>query len=144
MSILERLSAGIVTRSPEESALVAAELAAVLPDEATLALEGDLGAGKTTFVKGLARAWGVRETVSSPTFNIYNLYRGARLLAHMDAYRLDPATAIWDELMLEDFIQPPFCLAIEWPGNLGSIPWPITHRLEFTVEGAKRRLIRLR
>ena len=144
MSILERLRTGVVTRSPEESASVAGELAAILPEEAALALEGDLGAGKTTFVKGLARAWGVRETVSSPTFNIYNLYRGERLLAHMDAYRLDPATAIWDELMLEDFLQPPFCLAIEWPGNLGSIPWPITHRLEFRVEDARKRRIRLR
>src|SRR5690606_2915225 len=133
MSILDRLSSGIVTRSAEESAEIAAELAAILPDEAVLALEGDLGAGKTTFVKGLARAWGIVEPVSSPTFNIYNLYRGERALAHMDAYRLDADTAIWEELMLEDFLQPPFCLAIEWPDNLPGVPWPVSYRLKLTV-----------
>lgn len=142
MSILDRLRRGIVTRSPEETIAIAAELADTLPPEAVITLDGDLGAGKTTFVKGLARRWRIQEPVTSPTFNIYNLYRGERQLAHMDAYRLERSPEIWDELMLEELIQPPFCLAIEWPSKLVDIPWPVTHRMSFKSD-ADARAIRL-
>ncbi|MBK1879991.1 tRNA (adenosine(37)-N6)-threonylcarbamoyltransferase complex ATPase subunit type 1 TsaE [Pelagicoccus mobilis] len=138
MSILDKLKSGITTSSPEETYSVAKELAHVLGDEAVLTLEGDLGAGKTTFVKGLAQAWSIQEAVTSPTFNIYNLYQGDRQLAHMDAYRLEESPEIWDELMLEELIYPPFCLAIEWPSKLPFIPWPITHNLHLTAKGEKR------
>ncbi|MBC2604678.1 tRNA (adenosine(37)-N6)-threonylcarbamoyltransferase complex ATPase subunit type 1 TsaE [Pelagicoccus albus] len=140
MNILDRLKAGIITSNPEESQSVAQELAATLPPEAVLTLEGDLGAGKTTFVKGLAQAWSIQEPVTSPTFNIYNLYNGDRQLAHMDAYRLENSPEIWDELMLEELIFPPFCLAIEWPSKLPFIPWPITHKCYFSNEGENRKI----
>lgn len=138
MNILDRLKAGITTTAVEDTYAVAKELAAVLPDEAVLTLEGDLGAGKTTFVKGLAESWSIQEAVTSPTFNIYNLYQGDRQLAHMDAYRLEESPEIWDELMLEELIFPPFCLAIEWPSKLPFIPWPITHKLQLTAKGETR------
>ncbi len=138
MSILNKLRAGIVSRSPEETGDIAAALAEVLPSDAVLTLEGDLGAGKTTFVKGLALAWGITQPVTSPTFTICQLYRGSRLLAHMDAYRLESSPEIWDELMLEELIRPPFCLAIEWPSKLATIPWPITHALELRARGRNR------
>lgn len=138
MSILDKLASGITTHSPEETYRLAAELANTLPGEAVLTLEGDLGAGKTTFVKGLAKAWSIQESVTSPTFNIYNLYQGERQLAHMDAYRLEESPEIWDELMLEELIIPPFCLAIEWPSKLPYIPWPITHKLRLTASGEAR------
>lgn len=138
MNILDKLAAGVTTSSPEESHAIARELAKQLPDEAVLTLEGDLGAGKTTFVKGLAEAWRIKEAVTSPTFNIYNLYQGDRQLAHMDAYRLEESPEIWDELMLEELIAPPFCLAIEWPSKLAFIPWPVTHRLYLTAQGERR------
>ncbi|MDQ8186886.1 tRNA (adenosine(37)-N6)-threonylcarbamoyltransferase complex ATPase subunit type 1 TsaE [Pelagicoccus sp. SDUM812002] len=138
MNILDRLKSGITTDSVEATHKIAHELAEHLPDEAILTLEGDLGAGKTTFVKGLAHAWSIQEAVTSPTFNIYNIYQGTRQLAHMDAYRLEESPDIWDELMLEELIYPPFCLAIEWPSKLPFIPWPITHRLHLTSEGRKR------
>ena len=140
MNILDKLAQGVETHSPEESIALARELAAVLPEDTVLALEGDLGAGKTTFVKGLAEAWNIHEPITSPTFNIYHLYRGARTLAHMDAYRLEASPDIWDELMLEELLEPPFCLAIEWPSKLATIPWPITHALAFTAHGHKRRI----
>lgn len=143
MNILEKLRNGIVTQTPEESAQLAAALAATLPEEAVLTLEGDLGAGKTTFVKGLAKAWNIHEAITSPTFNIYHLFRGDRTLAHMDAYRLDPATEIWEELMLDELLRPPFCLAIEWPGNVPDLPWEITHRLQLKVAGKTKRSIQL-
>lgn len=138
MSILDKLASGIETTSPEETYRVARELAATLPDEAVLTLEGDLGAGKTTFVKGLAQAWSIQEEVTSPTFNIYNLYQGERQLAHMDAYRLEESPEIWDELMLEELVFPPFCLAIEWPSKLPYIPWPITHKLHLSAHRETR------
>lgn len=90
-----------------------------MPENCSIALYGDLGAGKTTFIKGLARAWEIRETVTSPTFNIFTIYRGSRNLIHLDAYRITQESQL-DDLMLDDFLIPPFCLAIEWPENLGS------------------------
>ncbi len=139
-SILERLESGIATSSPEETIAVAAELASILPQAAVLALEGDLGAGKTTFVKGLAQAWRIQDPVTSPTFNIYNFYQGERQLAHMDAYRLEKSPEIWDELALEELLAPPFCLAIEWPSKLEFIPWEVTHQLVFEELETRRRI----
>jgi tRNA threonylcarbamoyladenosine biosynthesis protein TsaE len=88
-----------------------------------ICLQGDLGAGKTTFVQGLAQGWGTLDSVSSPTFIIVNLYRradGAQLF-HMDAYRLD-STSEAEELDLESMLtQGP--LLIEWPERIqGLIP----------------------
>src|SRR5690606_35173946 len=98
-----------------ETEALAAELAAALPQCAVLALRGDLGAGKTSFVRGLARAWGITGPVTSPSFNLLNLYKGSeRTLVHIDAYRLQsPEQA--EGLLLDDFLEPPYCLAVEWP-----------------------------
>lgn len=88
-----------------------------------IALQGDLGAGKTTFVQGIAQGWGSLDSVSSPTFIIVNVYRRgdeARLF-HMDAYRLD-STPEAEELDLEAMLsQGP--LLIEWPERMdGLVP----------------------
>ena len=107
MSILEQLRAGVITTSAEAMQALAVELALVLPDDTTLALHGDLGVGKTTFVQGLARGLGITEPVTSPTFTLYTLHRGPRhLLAHLDAYRLTDAAQL-DALMLDDFLISP-------------------------------------
>ena len=66
MTIVEKLRKGVTTRSARQTRALAAELAAVLPPVATLALHGDMGVGKTTFVQGLARGLGVPERVTSP------------------------------------------------------------------------------
>lgn len=117
MSIFDRLHAGIVSRSAEQTQAVAAEFALALPLEATVALHGDLGVGKTTFVQGMALAYGIAEPVTSPTFTLYSLYAGTRLLAHLDAYRLSNAAQM-DTLLVEDFLRSPYCLAIEWPERI--------------------------
>jgi tRNA threonylcarbamoyladenosine biosynthesis protein TsaE len=119
-NICARLRAGVVTGSADQTRALAAELAAALPPDATLALHGELGAGKTTWVQGLALGFGIREPVTSPTFNLYALHRGgSRLLAHLDAYRLDrPGQA--DELLIEDFLVTPWCLAVEWPEHVAA------------------------
>lgn len=119
-NICDRLRTGVTTASAEETRALAAELAAALPADATLALHGDLGVGKTTFVQGLARGLGVKEQVTSPTFAIYSVYQGtARKLVHLDAYRLEQSRQL-EDLLLEDFLTSPWVLAVEWPEKTGA------------------------
>ena len=144
MSIIEQLRAGIVTASAEEMQALATELAGALPDDATLALHGDLGVGKTTFVQGLARGLGITAPVTSPTFTLYTLHHGPRrLLIHLDAYRLARAEDV-DTLMLDDFLVSPYCLAIEWPENIAArLPVDSLH-LDLGIGADGRHPIRLR
>ena len=134
MSIIAKLESGLSSHSPEETMNIAQELATFAPDESVITLSGDLGAGKTTFVKGLAKAWRVQEVITSPTFNIYNIYQGERMLMHMDAYRLEPDRDAIEELMIEDFLKPPFCLAIEWPSRISWLPYSVFLALEFRIQ----------
>jgi len=133
MSICAELRAGVTTGSADETREAGARLAACLPPDATLALHGDLGVGKTTFVQGLARGFGVAGAVTSPTFNLFHLYHGARTLVHLDAYRLDDARQM-PGLMLDDFLVSPYCLAIEWPDRIAAwLPadaWHVTLAIE--------------
>jgi tRNA threonylcarbamoyladenosine biosynthesis protein TsaE len=107
-----------ITYSEEDTQKIARELAATLRAGDVLLLSGDLGAGKTTFVRGLAEGLGVdpRE-VSSPTFTLVHEYRGGRLrLYHADLYRLDRAAT--NDLGLEEIGVKDGVLAIEWPDRL--------------------------
>lgn len=144
MSIFAKLRAGVVTSSAEESRAIAEEFARALPPDTVLALHGDLGVGKTTFVQGLARGLGVTDPVTSPTFNIFTLHKGAgRVLVHMDAYRLENDRQL-DALMLEDFLVSPWCLAVEWPEKIaGWIPAGALH-LELGITPDERHTLRLR
>jgi tRNA threonylcarbamoyladenosine biosynthesis protein TsaE len=144
MSIFAKLRAGVTTSSAEESHALAEEFARALPADTTLALHGDLGVGKTTFVQGLARGLGVHDPVTSPTFNIFTLYKGnTRTLVHMDAYRLENDRQI-DALMLEDFLVSPWVLAVEWPERIAAwIPANALH-LDLGMTTDQRHTIRLR
>jgi tRNA threonylcarbamoyladenosine biosynthesis protein TsaE len=117
-TILARFAAGWATNSPLETEAAGAALAAILPPDTILALHGDLGAGKTTFVRGFAQAWAVPEPVTSPTFNYFLIYRGSRQLIHLDAYRFSRPED-YDSLLIDEFLESPWCLAIEWPEKLG-------------------------
>jgi len=141
MNILDRLRLGITTATADETRRLAAELAVVLPPDSTLALHGDLGVGKTTFVQGLARGMGVREQVTSPTFAIYTVYRGAgRTLVHLDAYRLEGEGQV-ESLLLEEFLVSPWVLAVEWPEKTGGwLPPAALHLTLSIVEGDKHRI----
>jgi tRNA threonylcarbamoyladenosine biosynthesis protein TsaE len=105
----------VITRSEEETAAFARELAGTLTAGDVVLLSGGLGAGKTAFVRGLAAGLGIApEDVSSPTFTLLHEYRGGRLpLYHADLYRLEGNAA--EELGLE---QTDGVLAIEWPDRL--------------------------
>jgi tRNA threonylcarbamoyladenosine biosynthesis protein TsaE len=130
MSIFDKLRAGVETATAAETQNLAEELARALPADVTLALHGNLGVGKTTFVQGLARGFGIEAAVTSPTFTIFTLYRGPRTLVHLDAYRLEREAQI-ESLMLEDFLTSPYCLAIEWPEKIAS--WVPTGALHLTL-----------
>lgn len=111
-----------VTRSEEETAAAGRALATRLHAGDVVLLFGDLGAGKTAFVKGLADGLGVaRGEVSSPTFTLVQEYRGGRLpLIHVDLYRLNDPREI-DDLGLEE-IAASGVLAIEWAEKLVRVP----------------------
>ena len=144
MSISAKLRQGIVTASAEETRHLAAELAAVLPAVVTLALYGDLGVGKTTFVQGLAQGFGVTGRVTSPTFAIYSVHHGAaRKLIHLDAYRLENERQI-DALLLDDFLIKPYCLAVEWPEKIAAWLPAETWHLQLSIEDGDRHKLVLR
>jgi tRNA threonylcarbamoyladenosine biosynthesis protein TsaE len=108
----------ITTQSEAETAAVARELAATLRVGDVVLLYGDLGAGKTAFVKGLAEGLGIpRDEVSSPTFTLMQEYRGGRLtLFHVDLYRVNDAREI-EELGIDE-VAADGVLAIEWAEKL--------------------------
>lgn len=141
MNISARLRAGVTTPSAEATRRLAAEFAATLPPDTTLALHGDMGVGKTTFVQGLAEGLGVHEHVTSPTFAIYSVHRGTgRTLVHMDAYRLERAAQV-EELLLDEFLISPWVLAIEWPEKISAwIPASALHLTLSIVDGDKHRV----
>jgi tRNA threonylcarbamoyladenosine biosynthesis protein TsaE len=122
-------SSSRVTHSEDETIAVARELAATLSAGDVLLLSGELGAGKTAFVRGLALGLGIDEDdVSSPTFTLVHEYRGGRLtLYHVDLYRLDRVAT--DDLGLDEMGVADGVLAIEWPDRL-------THPLRGTREVA--------
>jgi tRNA threonylcarbamoyladenosine biosynthesis protein TsaE len=107
-----------VTQSEDETVAMARELAAELKAGDVLLLSGQLGAGKTAFVRGLADGLGIDpEEVSSPTFTLVHEYRGGRLtLYHADLYRLEKVAT--EELGLEEMGVSDGVLAIEWPDRL--------------------------
>src|SRR5712691_10866989 len=123
--------AGLVTATEEETQAAGRELASTLEAGDVLLVSGDLGAGKTTFVRGLAEGLGVNPgDVSSPTFTLVHEYRGGRLtLYHADLYRLERAAS--EDLGLEELVgdrrasslQKRAVLAIEWPDRLTQA-WP--------------------
>jgi tRNA threonylcarbamoyladenosine biosynthesis protein TsaE len=132
--------AGRVTASEQETQAVAREFSATLRAGDVVLLSGDLGAGKTTFVRGLAEGLGIdpRE-VSSPTFTLVHEYRGNGLtLYHADLYRLERAAT--DDLGLEEIGVKDGVLAIEWPDRLThDLPGAMLIRLE-VVDDASRRI----
>ena len=135
--------------SVEETWTLASEVAAMLSQGDVLCLEGDLGAGKTTFTQGLAAALGVKGRVTSPTFCIVQEHaahdRNARipLLVHMDLYRLhgeDDVLAVgW-----EDYLARGAVLVVEWPERAGSLVPPDARRIVFRhLDGGERRSIEM-
>ena len=119
-----------ITNSPEETEALGARLARALEPGAVVAFTGDLGAGKTAFVRGLARGLDVRDRVTSPTFTIVNEYEGGRLpLFHFDMYRLGSADELFD-IGWEDYLARGGVCAVEWSENIAEALEPGTVRVD--------------
>ena len=131
-----------LSRSEAETEEIAARLASSLRGGEAVLLSGELGAGKTVFVRGLARGLGVDASeVASPTFVLLTSYPGRLTLHHADLYRLagDGDEA---ELGLEELPGPRGVLAVEWAERLSIVPW--TSRLRVRLEhagGDERRIV---
>ena len=131
--------AGQVTTSEQATQGLARTLASTLKPGDVLLLSGDLGAGKTTFVRGLAEGLGIDPAdVSSPTFTLVHEYRGGRLtLYHADLYRIERAAT--EDLGLEELGVRDGVLAIEWPDRLShGIQGATVIRLEVVNDASRR------
>ena len=105
------------TNSDKETEAVGEQFGRSVADGTVVAMYGDLGAGKTAFVRGMARGMGISERVSSPTFTIVNEYLGERTLIHFDMYRLGSADELFD-IGWEDYLARGAVCAVEWSENV--------------------------
>ena len=128
-----------VSRSAAETEALGEELAAGLARGDLLLLAGELGAGKTTFVRGLARGLGIVSGVQSPTFQLVRVYQGRIQLAHVDLYRLEAGADLAD-LGLDDLLDQGV-VAVEWGDRL-RLDYPRTRRIEFAAPSPEVRVIR--
>ena len=126
------------TSSAEETEAVGKRLAADLGPGDVVLVSGELGAGKTTLIRGACRALGVTEPVTSPTFTIGHTYSGRIPVSHLDLYRLadlgqeDPA-------LLDDYLTPDAVAFIEWPGAAEPRLERVTRRVEIRHAGGDER-----
>ena len=133
----------VVSRSPGQTRALAARLGAHLAPGDTVALRGELGAGKTEFVRGLARGLGVpAEAVASPSFALAYEYQGRLTLVHLDLYRL---AEVSPEFLpdLEDYLGGPQVTAVEWAERLGNLLPPDYLEVLLTITGEEERQISL-
>jgi tRNA threonylcarbamoyladenosine biosynthesis protein TsaE len=110
----------VVSRSSEETRILGASLAPLLLPGDVLSLNGDLGAGKTCFVQGMASALGVAQRVTSPTFTLVHEYSGRFPVVHLDVYRLNYFQEVLD-LGFEELLDPGAILVVEWGEAVGPL-----------------------
>ena len=145
----------VETAGAEQTEALGAELAATLAPGDVVLVEGELGAGKTTFVRGACRELGVTDPVTSPTFTIGQRYDGGRVpISHLDLYRLAgalrgaPADAIpgEDPALLADYLGPDTIAFVEWPQGgehaLGAHA-RIARRVRLSHAGGDRRVVEI-
>ena len=133
----------MISRSPSETESLGERWGREAARGFVIALSGDLGAGKTHLVKGLARGLGVTSRVHSPTFALVNEYTGGRLrLFHLDLYRLETTGQILGA-GLEEYLQPDGVAVIEWAERLPTDEWRMTNvrRVNIEVLGETERRI---
>ena len=129
-----------VSEGPESTERLAAELAARLEPGDVVIVSGELGAGKTTFVRGAARALGVEEPVTSPTFTIGHRYGGRVPVSHLDLYRLGGLEGE-DPGLLDDYLTPDSIGFVEWPEVAGTDLPGVVAAVRLAHEGADRRRV---
>jgi|SRR5882672_216839 len=140
----------LISHSPVETAALGREWAGSLNRGGIIGLSGDLGAGKTQLVKGIAEGLGIAARVHSPTFSLVNIYKGGRLtLFHLDLYRLESREQI-AAAGLEEYLRPDGVTVIEWaerwfgdlgPGNEPPVVGPYRQARIETLSQTERRIV---
>ena len=126
--------ATFISHSPAETESLGESWGRAAQRGLVIALSGDLGAGKTQLVKGLARGLGVSARVHSPTFTLVNEYSGGRLrLFHLDLYRLETPMQIFSA-GLDDYWQPVGVTVVEWAGRMPDDQWRRINARWVTIE----------
>jgi tRNA threonylcarbamoyladenosine biosynthesis protein TsaE len=132
---------GATTESAAQTEAAGAALAAELAPGDVVLVSGDLGAGKTTFVRGAVRALGVTERVTSPTFVVGHLYESGRVrVAHLDLYRLGGLDGE-DPGLLDPFFGADTITFVEWPERAEG--WEGSRRVDLAHAGGDRRTVRI-
>ena len=130
-----------VSSNPEETRSIGTEFGRNAPAGTVLSLIGDLGVGKTEFVKGLALGLGIDDQVTSPTFTILHEYRGGRLpLFHVDFYRLRVEMEL-DEIGFDEYLNAGGLCAIEWGDKFANRLPPDSMKILFSIDAGCRREI---
>ncbi len=128
------------TESPEQTEQLGADLATRLRPGDVVLVSGELGSGKTTFIRGACRALGVAGPVTSPTFTIGQLHSGRVEVAHVDLYRLG-SLAGEDPALLDDYLTSDRIAFIEWPEVAGSLVRKPAARVRLEHLGEDRRRV---
>lgn len=132
-----------VSNSPEQTADLAAEFAALLTPGDWVGLTGPLGAGKTVWVHGLGRALGVTDHIVSPTYSLVNVYEGRVRLCHIDLYRVRSPEEIID-FGLDAYDDGETVVVVEWADNLPDVGLPFRWQIEFERKDQDRRVLTVR
>lgn len=133
-----------VTHSAEETFELAYAIGAALTESAVFLLQGDLGAGKTVFAKGIAAGLDIDPAeVNSPTFTLVNAHAGRLRLYHLDLYRIEGGAGEVYDLGLEEMLMESAVVVIEWPERLGSFPLPPAYRVIISDCGGDERYIEI-
>lgn len=134
------------TKSEEETKKLAVKFASTLQGGELVALEGDLGAGKTAFVRGVVEALGSKSKVKSPTFTLMNEYRidhpKIKKIVHLDFYRFQNPVQL-EALALGDYSREDTVVFVEWPDIFGMYAVTATHKIKFTMLEENEREIEL-
>jgi tRNA threonylcarbamoyladenosine biosynthesis protein TsaE len=130
----------LTTKSTEETIELGKKIGAFLLPNDVIALTGQLGAGKTTLIQGIAAGLGVKDYVTSPTFIIINEYEGRLPLYHIDLYRLDEGLAVAD-LGSEEYFRRGGVCVIEWAERLKGLLPQKTEKIELKIIAEEEREI---
>lgn len=132
-----------ISNSPEDTARIAKLIGERIPEGMVFCMDGDLGAGKTLFVQNMAAAMEIREEVTSPTFNIMNVYSGRIPLYHFDLYRLEQEYELEDIGFFDYVSDPDGAVVIEWADKfVDSLPEDyILIEIQRESEDENRRLL---
>ncbi len=137
------LTGSFISESEEQTKEIGARLASSLRGDEVILIYGGLAAGKTVFIKGLARGLGIDENlVSSPTFTLLNIYSGKALLFHLDLYRIEGGREL-ETIGVEDFLGEGV-IAVEWGEKAEGQPWTEQAiKVKIEVEPSGRRIIKI-